>query len=177
MDSVEENDIEEQQQQQGLGVLRIDIDMNDINNMAALVAGIIGIIKAKNEGIIPNEILMACQGNKAVTPKKSPQTTPKASPRKEQVSIDDKIRQFMSFFERYLILDEKGTVGATDLRTAYNKATGGAETHVSFHRLVEEFMEHTGHIFTKKRMQKGVCYQGMRYITQEEVKIPERFVE
>lgn len=177
MDSVGENDIEEEQYQgSGLGVLRIDVDINDIGNIAAIVVGLIGIIKAKNEGIIPNEILMACQGNKAVTPKKSPQVTPKASPRKEQTSIN-KVQQFVSFFERYLVLDEKGTVGVTELRAAYNKATGGAETHVSFHRLIEEFMEETGHILTKKRMQKGVCYKGMRYAMQEEIKIPERCVE
>lgn len=175
MDSVEENEIVDEQQ--GLGVLRIDIDMNDINNMSALVVGIIGMIKAKNGNVIPNEILAACQGNKIGTPKKSPHKSPRVSPKAAPMSINDKLSQFGSFFERYLVLDEKGAIGVTDLRESYNKATGAAETHVSFHRLIEEFMEHSGCVFTKKRMQKGVCYKGIRYVTHDEVKIPERFIQ
>lgn len=162
-------------------IMRIDINMEDVPAMTALVVGLIGIINVR-AGNIPYEIVNALRlgNNTRVSPPQTPSPqapSPKtpsppipAPPSRVLLANQDKYSLMDSFIQTHCTYGEGLRIKSTDLRTKFNERTGLNETHVSFSKLMEGY-EGDG-VIDKKQLSDGKWYIGIGWKREHDIKIP-----
>lgn len=164
----------EQEAQGHLNVMRIDVDINDIQTMTSLVVGFIGIIKTRSGGVVPLEIINAVGlGGKTPSPQQRPvtvvqQVTKPASP--VSVSVEGKHDLMDRFINMYCSYGEGLRIKSTDMRLKFNQSTGLNESHVTFARMMDKYVGES-HI-EKVHRGDGKWYSGIGWKQQEHVVIP-----
>jgi hypothetical protein len=169
--------MEAEQVEQG-NIMRIDINMDDVSTMSALVAGLISMIRVKSGGIIPPELLGVIG---TPTPTAQPQQQTKTpSPTTVVVNhnklppifmpTDNKHNLMDAFIDRYCIYGDGQRIKSTDMRTKFNEYTRLNESHVSFSKLMDSY-NGAGDIGKKQRAD-GKWYEGIGWKQAEHIYIP-----
>lgn len=165
----------EGEQVEQANIMRIDINMDDISTMSALVAGLISMIRVKSGGVIPPELLgviatPTAQPQQIKTP--SPTSTIVNHTKIPQVFIptDNKHNLMDNFIERYCVYGEGQRIKSTDMRNKFNEYTRLNESHVSFSKLMDSY-NGAGDI-EKKQRADGKWYDGIGWKQAEQILIP-----
>lgn len=179
--------MEEQVEQVEQGnIMRIDINMDDIQTMAALVAGLISMIKVKSGGLLPQELIIALGATAPITatpapittiqvpspiiatPKRATITNRKTSP--SSIPLETRHELLDIFIDKYCTYNEDERIKFTDLRVGFNEYNRMNETNVSFSKLMDSYVG-AGEI-TKVVRQDGKWFKGIGWKPQEPVMIP-----
>jgi hypothetical protein len=124
-------------------IMKIDINMDDVTSMTALIAGLIGMIKAKSGGIIPTELMGVIK-----------------APSQPTVHIDtDNMHGVMdSFIEGHCVYGDGKRIKSTDFRNRFNEFSKLNLSHIRFSKLMAAY---NGGNIEKKQRTDGKWYEGI----------------